>query len=385
VSSETTRVAGPRSVVDDATDGREGPLAELYADMARGDVQALWTQPASLMPESPRPRALPWLWSWESMLALAERAGELVPVERGGDRRVLAFSNPGLGGTPFATGTLWGALQYLNAGESAPAHRHAAAAIRFVLQGEGVWTTVNGEPCPMAPGDLVLTPSMAWHEHHSDSHEPMVWFDGLDLPLVNALDANFFETAPTDYLGDLDHRPDRSRSADMYGHAGLRPELLPETDRHSPLMVYRWSNTDRALTGIMQATGRGAATVTFTDPVTGRDALPTMRCAVRRLRPGVRTASTRSVGSSVIVVSGGSGQSVIDGLRLAWTRGDVMAVPSWATVDHEAFDEADLFVVSDAPVVEALRLDRTETLPHVQAVVRDWGEGADPPARGTGR
>jgi gentisate 1,2-dioxygenase len=62
-----------------------------------------------------------------------------------------------------------------------------------------------------------------------------------------------------------------------------------------------------------------------------------------------------------------------------------MAVPSWATVDHEAFDEADLFVVSDAPVVEALRLDRTETLPHVQAVVRDWGEGADPPARGTGR
>jgi gentisate 1,2-dioxygenase len=335
--------------------------------MGTANIQALWTQAADLMPDQPAPRAVPWLWPWETVLALAAQAGEVVPVGRGGERRALALANPGLGGLPYATPTLWGAMQYLNARESAPAHRHSAAAIRFVIQGQGVWTTVNGEQCPMSRGDLVLTPSWTWHEHHSGADEPMVWFDGLDLPLVNALDASFFEPAGPDYL-DTGGAPAAARSVALYGHPGLLPAVVPETGRHSPLLVYRWEHTERALDELASATGSGDVEVRFTDPVRGGDALPTMRCAMRRLAPGARTPTTRTVGSSIIVAFAGHGRTVIDGTAFDWGPGDSIAVPSWCAVDHEAAEIAQLFVVSDAPVIEALRLDRTETMSEHQPV-----------------
>jgi gentisate 1,2-dioxygenase len=352
----------------------DGRQAELYAAMGRVNIQALWTQAADLMPAHPAPRAVPWLWRWDTVLALAAAAGQAVPVGRGGERRALALANPGLRGLPFATSTLWGAMQYLNARESAPAHRHTAAAIRFVLQGQGVWTTVNGEPCPMSRGDLVLTPSMTWHEHHSGADEPMVWFDGLDLPLVNGLDAGFFEPAGEDYL-DTAGVPVGSRSAALYAHPGLLPARRPATDRHSPLMVYRWERTERALTEVAAATGSGGAELRFVDPVRGGDALPTMRCAVRQLAAGFRTPTTRTVGSSIIVVFSGHGQTVIDGHAFGWGPGDTLAVPSWCAVDHEPADTARLFVLSDAPVIEALRLDRTEVLEERQSVRGAWSGG----------
>lgn len=352
-----------------------GRLAELYAAMGAANIQALWTQAADLMPGQPVPRAVPWLWRWETVLALAAGAGEEVPIGRGGERRALALANPGLGGLPFATGTLWGAMQYLNARESAPAHRHSAAAIRFVLQGRGVWTTVNGEACPMSPGDLVLTPSMTWHEHHSGADEPMVWFDGLDLPLVNALDASFFEPAGPDYLDTARAAPAQARSSALYGHPGLLPAAAPGPGRHSPLLVYRWADTARALAEVAAASGAGEAQLRFTDPVSGRDALPTMRCAIRRLAPGLRTPTTRTVGSSLLVVFSGRGRTVIDGVSFGWGPGDTLAVPSWCAVDHEATAAADLFVLSDAPVIEALRLDRTEVLAESQTVTGAWSGG----------
>jgi gentisate 1,2-dioxygenase len=348
--------------------------ADLYAAMGKANIQALWTQADDLMPAAPRPRAVPWLWRWDTVLALAADAGQAVPVGRGGERRALALANPGLGGLPFATPTLWGAMQFLNARESAPAHRHTAAAIRFVLQGQGVWTTVNGEPCPMSRGDLVLTPSMAWHEHHSGADEPMVWFDGLDVPLVNGLDAGFFEPAAKDYL-DTAGGPVTSRSAALYAHPGLLPAIRPATDRHSPLMVYRWEHTDRALTEVAAATGAGDAELRFVDPVHGRDALPTMRCAMRQLEAGFRTPTTRTVGSSIILVFSGHGRTVIDGHCFRWGPGDTLAVPSWCAADHESADTARLFVLSDAPVIEALRLDRTEVLEQQQAVTGAWSGG----------
>jgi gentisate 1,2-dioxygenase len=349
--------------------------AELYAAMGKVNIQALWTQAGDLMPGQPRPSAVPWLWRWDTVLALAAEAGEAIPVERGGERRALALANPGLGGLPFATPTLWGAMQYLNAGESAPAHRHTASAIRFVLQGQGVWTTVNGEPCPMSRGDLVLTPSMTWHEHHSGADDPMVWFDGLDLPLVNTLNAGFFEPAGRDYLDTGRDAPVQARSAALYGHPGLLPSVRPDTDRHSPLMVYRWAHTARALTELAAATGEPDVEMRFVDPVHGGDALPTMRCAVRRLAAGRRTATTRTVGSCIILVFSGHGQTVIDGLSYGWGPGDTLAVPSWCAVDHEAAETAQLFVLSDAPVIEALRLERSEVLAEPQAVRGTWSGG----------
>lgn len=342
-------------------------LDRFYGDVAAADLQPLWTQTRDLMTPSPRGGGVPYLWRWDTLRALAERSGDLIPVERGGERRVLALANPGLGGLPYATSTLWGAVQFLGAGETAPAHRHSPGAVRFVMQGEGVWTAVDGDACPMAPGDLVLTPGHAWHEHHNPGAGTMIWFDGLDLPMVSALDAVFFE--PGSELPSGAASPSRSVGEQLHGHPGLRAEGVPTVPGRSPLSVYRRAHTDAALADLAAARPEDPlVSVVFSDPATGRDVLPTMRCRMERLRPGARTSSRRSVGSSVRVVYSGHGRTVVDGRAFDWGPGDMITVPSWAAVDHEAGEPADVFVLSDAPVIEALRLARTEVLDAPQPV-----------------
>ena len=130
---------------------------EFCGALAARDLQPLWKMAKQLMPEVPLPTTRPWLWKWDDILPLAKRAGEIITLDRGGDRRVLAFANPGLKGLPFTSTTLWGAVQYLGPRESAPAHRHSPSAIRFVMTGSGVYTTVNGDAVHMEPGDLILT------------------------------------------------------------------------------------------------------------------------------------------------------------------------------------------------------------------------------------
>jgi hypothetical protein len=136
-------------------------LQKLYDDFAAASTAPLWTQRDDLMPMTPAPDAIPFVWKWDDLLNLAERSGELVPVGRGGERRAIGLANPGLPGTAYATSTLWCAIQYLGGHETAPEHRHSQNAFRFILQGEGVWTVVNGDPVAMRRGDLLITPG--WH------------------------------------------------------------------------------------------------------------------------------------------------------------------------------------------------------------------------------
>jgi gentisate 1,2-dioxygenase len=359
----TTRFTSPDSDLD-----------KLYDDFAREDVQPLWTQ-HGLLPATPN-GLRPHLWRGTTLRSLAERAGDLVGIDRGGDRRVVSLAHPGLGGFPYATHTLWGALQYLKGGELAPAHRHSPAALRFILEGEGVWTLVNGDPLAMGPGDLVLTPSYTWHEHHNPGSQPMIWFDGLDLPLIRNLDAVFFEPGP-DTVSP--YKPvTRSASENRYGTAGLLP-LAPTDDRqvegpgsgiHSRLLAYRWADTDTALARLLEGEN-GYASIRFADPATGQDIMPTLRAEMHRLAPGGKTPTTRTVGSSVWVVYRGAGSSVIDGVRYTWREGDMFVVPSWAAADHTADTDADIFTISDAPVIEAVGLGRTETLPEGQQVTAE--------------
>jgi gentisate 1,2-dioxygenase len=339
-------------------------LDRFYGDVAAAGLQPLWTQTRDLMTPAPRGGTRAHRWPWDTLAALAHRSGDLIPIERGGERRVLALANPGLGGLPFATSTLWAAVQFLGPRETAPAHRHSPGAVRFVLQGEGVWTSVDGDPCPMSPGDLVLTPGGTWHEHHNPGDGTMIWFDGLDLPMVAALDAVFFETG--DDAAPNTAAPSRSPGEALHGHPGLRPDGVPAPAGRSPLSVYRRAHTDAALTDLAaHRPDAPSVGVTFTDPTTGRDVLATMRCRMERLRPGARTATTRTVGSSVRVAFSGRGTTTVGGETFAWGPGDMITVPSWAAVDHRADDSgpddgepADVFVLSDAPVLEALRLDR---------------------------
>jgi gentisate 1,2-dioxygenase len=325
----------------------------LYADMASAGLQPLWTVAGELLPSSPRPQAVPHRWDGAGVRSLVARAGELVPLGVIGDRRAVALANPGLG-SPWATPTLWAAIQQLNPGESAPAHRHTAAAIRFVVEGHRVWTTVEGDECTMSPGDLVLTPAWTWHEHISASDDPMVWFDGLDLPLVHAIDAMFHELHPDGRQPVIG----RNRS-ERFGFGGRMPAYGSPALGDDRLLVYRWEDTDRALDHLIRADG-GVARLEFREPATGDAVLPTLGCAMLRIEAGTSTSARRRCASSVFYVHRGNGVSRIGDTKFSWRAGDVLAAPSWATVEHTATDSADLFELTDEPVMRALGLYRED-------------------------
>jgi gentisate 1,2-dioxygenase len=246
----------------------------------------------------------------------------------------------------------------------APGHRHTQSAFRFIIEGEGVWTVVDGDPVSMHRGDLLLTAGWSWHEHHNVGEGAMIWLDGLDIPLISALDAGFFEFGP-DFVTDRS-TPSRSRSERLWGRPGLRPVGAP-APATSPLLAYRWEHTDAALTAQLElqneghggAAGPGHAAVRFTNPANGADALLTLRLEMHRLAPGAATSRTRTVGSSVWHVHDGAGDVEAGDGRFEVGKGDVLAVPSWCPVRIRAADGLDLFTFADAPVYEALGLARS--------------------------
>jgi len=343
-------------------------LEELYRGFEQELLVPLWTEIGDLMPGHPRSRAVPHRWRWERLRALAARAGELVPVGRGGERRAIALANPGLAGRPFATPTLWAAIQYLMPGEDAPEHRHTQHAFRFVVEGEGVWTVVNGDPVPMRRGDFLPQAGWNWHGHHNATASPMAWLDGLDIPFQYVTESQFFEPGREE-LSEAEHAtPDRSRSERLWGYPGLRPVAATAAGPGSPLFAYRWEHTDRALADqlALSAQGYGGtvepghAAVRFSDPATGGDVLPTIRAEMHRVAGGAATAPVRETGSSVWLVFDGSGTVTVGSRSWEVGRGDLFVVPSWEPLSVLAESGLDLFRFSDAPVFEALRLNRTE-------------------------
>ncbi|MFB4315004.1 cupin domain-containing protein [Actinomadura sp. 21ATH] len=357
-------------------------LERLYRGFERELLVPLWTEIGDLMPAHPRSRAVPHLWRWERLRELAAEAGDLVPVGRGGERRAIALANPGLGGRPFATPTLWAAIQYLMPGEDAPEHRHTQHAFRFVVEGEGVWTVVGRDPVAMRRGDFLPQAGWNWHAHHNATAEPMAWIDGLDIPFQYATEAQFFEFG-RDEIGHAERTtPERSRAERLWGHPGLRPVSAGATGPGSPLLAYRWEHTDRALADqlALEAEGHagtvepGHAAVRFTDPATGADVLPTIRAEMHRIARGAETAPVRETGSSVYQVFDGSGRVTVGEAGWSVTRGDLFVVPSWQPLSVRSEAGAsdsdsgalDLFRFGDAPVFEALRLART----HVEGTTR---------------
>ncbi|MFC5959770.1 cupin domain-containing protein [Streptomyces pratens] len=357
-------------------------LEELYRGFESELLVPLWTEIGDLMPAHPRSRAVPHLWRWEKLRELAAQAGEIVPVGRGGERRAIALANPALGGRPFATPTLWAAIQYLMPGEDAPEHRHTQHAFRFVVEGEGVWTVVGRDPVAMRRGDFLPQAGWNMHAHHNATSQPMAWIDGLDIPFQYTSESQFFEFG-RDEISDAERiTPDRSRSERLWGHPGLRPVAATVDAPGTPLLAYRWEHTDRALTdqlalekeGFGGTVEPGHAAVRFTDPSNGTDVLPTIRAEVHRVVRGAETAPVRETGSSVYQVFDGSGTVTVGDTSWSVTRGDLFVVPSWQplSVRSEAgptdsdSGALDLFRFSDSPIFEALRLNRT----HVEGTTR---------------
>lgn len=344
------------------TTPEQDELGALRADMERAHLIPLWELEAEIMGIRPMPRTKAWAWRWSELYEIAERAGTLIPVERGGDRRAIALANPGQDGMPYATSTLWAAVQWLNGREVAPAHRHTSQAIRFIIDGTGSYSTVEGDRVFLERGDLVLTPPWTWHDHGSESDERAIWMDALDIPLNNFLDASFFEPHKGDSQEVTKHL---NGSVLKYGVGTMRPAWEPPTEGYPKLMTFKWADTERALHNLakVDADPFDDVILEYTNSQTGGPVMKTFTCRIQMLRPGVNTHAHRHTGSSVYHVFQGEGVTVIDGIRFPWKTGDMFVLPSWAVHEHlneSSSEEAILFSVHDAPLLQAVDKFRIE-------------------------
>ena len=349
-------------------------LEQLYRGFEQEMLVPLWTQIGDLMPLHPKSKASPHLWRWDKLVKLADEAGQIVPVGRGGERRAIALANPALGGRPFATPTLWAAIQYLMPGEDAPEHRHTQHAFRFVVEGEGVWTVVNGDSVRMSRGDFLPQAGWNWHAHHNAASQPMAWIDGLDIPFAYYTESQFFEVGRERLSPAERVTPDFSRSERLWAHPGLCPVAHLQEQTATPMLAYRWVDTDRALTeqlaleaeGYAATLSPGHAAVRYTNPTNGRDVLPTIRCEMHRLRGGASSLTKREVGSSVFQVFDGQGMVTMGESQWQVRRGDMFVVPSWTSFSARCDAGAtslDLFRFSDTPIFEAVHAYRSQIEP----------------------
>ena len=340
-------------------------LESYYKGLESFSVGPLWeVQTRALVPE-PTSKALPHIWRWKELRPQALRAGKLVGTEQA-TRRVLMLLNPGLDGRIATTNSLFSGLQVVMPGEVAPAHRHTPAALRFIVESDGGYTTVDGERIPMMPGDLVLTPNWTWHDHGNDTNNPMIWLDGLDLPLVHLLEAVFLEPYPED-VQPVTQPVDTSFT--KYGSGALKPTFETPTSAHSPLMHYPWQQAKDMLERLavsVEGSPYDGIVLEYTNPNTGGPVMPTIACHIQLLRPGQRTKAHRHTPSTIYYVVEGNGASIIGGERFEWEAKDVFCVPGWAYHEHmndSTTDAAVLFSFTDSPVLRSLNLLREQARP----------------------
>ncbi len=329
--------------------------------MHANHMYGLW-ELASQMTAHPQPKMVPHMWSWSTTESIIEESARAVPV--GDERRALQLFNPGLGGRWATTNNLIAAVQILLPGEVARAHRHTPTAIRFIIEGTGAYTAVDGERVYMAPGDLILTPSWAWHDHGNETDERVVWMDGLDIPLIASVEAMFFQLYTSPQVPAT--RPANS-SVQLFGHAHITPTWVKEKSQSSPLLLYSWEQTWQALNALRNQEGSpfDGIALEYRHPQTGGPVLPTMACLTQLLRPGEHTKAHRHTGSAVYHIVKGAGFTIIDGQRFNWQKGDIFALPPWALHEHantSASADAVLFSIQDLPVLQALGLYYEEEL-----------------------
>ena len=269
------------------------------------------------------------------------------------------LENPGLRGQSKVTTSLFAGVQMVIPGDVAPAHRHSQSALRFVLEGKGAFTAVDGERSAMEPGDFVITPSMTWHDHSNETSEPMYWLDGLDIPMVQFFDASFAEDSTEDQQKIT--RPPGD-SFGRYGH-NLLPVDGKRTSKTSPIFNYPYSHTREALE---QAKARNewdachGLKLKFSNPETGDFAMPTIGTFIQLLPKGFKTARYRATDATVFAAIEGKGRTRIGDQTFEWGPRDLFVVPSWQWVTHEADVDSVLFSFSDRPVQQKLDLFRED-------------------------
>lgn len=333
-------------------------LEEFYARLPQENLAPLWTVLDTLITPAPVSRCQPVVWSYDEVRPRIMESGRLITAEQA-ERRVLILENPGMPGEAKITDVLYAGLQLILPGEIAPAHRHTQSALRFILEGDGAFTAVDGEKTIMREGDFVITPSWTWHDHGNESDEPMIWLDGLDIPLVQTLNASFFEKYPEPTFPQ--NRPAGDALA-RFG-SGLLPIDHSDASKTSPVINYPYERTRDALEQMRKAGQWDSChglKFKYVNPVTGDHAMPTMATCMQLLPSGFETAPYRSTDATVYAVIEGEGDSAIGAANLQWKKRDVFVAPSWNVVTHRSKTDAFIFSFSNRPVQEKLGLFREQ-------------------------
>jgi gentisate 1,2-dioxygenase len=340
-------------------------LIAYYQELEGYAAGALWTVANKIEPWQPKSASVPVLWRYRDLRPHVLRSAELVTPEKAG-RRVIYLNNPGRRDVSAAVGWLYSGLQVMKPGELASAHAHSASALRFIMEGRGAFTIVDGHKMTLGANDFVLTPNGTWHEHGvSEGGTPCIWQDGLDIPLVNAFEAGFYVVHPE--LNQAVTFPVDDSTA-SWAATALHPQNTKWTKPYSPLFKYEWEPTYEALCRYARVTDGSpydGTLMNYVNPLTGGPVMQTLGASMQLLRPAERTKAHRHTGSFLYQVAKGSGWSVVNGKRLEWTERDIFCVPSWAFHEHgnaSHSDDACLFCFHDLPVMNALGLYREEAL-----------------------
>lgn len=341
----------------------DAALTAYYKDLDKYDTGALWTVANDIEPWEPKALSEPTIWRHADLREHILRSLDLVTPEKAA-RRVVFLRNPKRKDVSACCGWLFSGIQVMRPGERAPAHWHAASALRFIMEGSGGYTVVDGHRITLSARDLVLTPGGTWHDHGIDPDgETSMWQDGLDIPLANVLEANFYGVHSENY--QKSNYPNND-SPKTYSAPGLLPVNHEWTKPYSPLLCYAWDKTYEALqnnAAVSDGSPYDGVMLRYSNPLTGGHIMTTMGAHMQMLRPAEATKAHRHTGNIIYQVAKGAGHSVINGRRFDWREKDIFCVPAWAWHEHanaSLSEDACLFSFNDLPAMEKLGFYREE-------------------------
>jgi gentisate 1,2-dioxygenase len=331
-----------------------------YERIAVDHMTPLWEVLHALVPQSPTSPALAHQWKYAEVRDRIMESGALISAAEA-ERRVLILENPALRGQSCITSSLYAGLQLIMPGEIAPAHRHSQSALRLVLDGEGAYTSVDGERTTMRRGDFIITPAWTWHDHGNLGDQPVVWLDGLDIPIVRFLDAGFAEKSTSEYQAVA--RPEGDALA-RYGSNMVPVDFYQQPSEPTKVFVYPFDTTLKSLRSIASGTPdpHFAHKLRYVNPATGQSPMPTMAAFSQLVSAGYETRPYRCTDGTVHVCLEGGGEFHIEGKSYRFSVNDVLVVPSWHKHSIRAAEDSILFSFSDRPIQQALGLWREQKL-----------------------
>ena len=271
------------------------------------------------------------------------------------------------------TNTLYSDIQsLLRAGERCTAHRHTSSASRFIMEGDGGYTVIDGERIDFGPGDLVISPNWAWHHHGNESKSDIIYLNILDIPMATIL-GSIFNDLDYKKMGDdeADYQSVKEplhRSQTLYGAGGIMRKFVDQSAKRRQFTSqfhYPWKQTKQHLEQMKKYDGSpyDALVVEYVNPQTGGSVIPTMSLNMQLLRPKEHTQSHCQTSSAIYVVHSGRGYTLAGDKRIDWEKNDVFAIPPWVWHEHvnlEANSDATLLMVTDQPMVRSLGFYREE-------------------------